>query len=447
MRRALSIAAVICLVMAACSDDAVTTTVTSTTAGTTTTTTTTTTMAPPPTLPQLEQDTIMAVAVWEGLSEAWQQGPSPAARYISENSYPGMPAAYEDCLAAERPQGWKEYSPDAGTLMLDPGWGPSGIDIDVEGRIYTIEVTIREGLGTTADWDTKTLHVSILEGEPYFFFSCEPTPPPTTTTTIAADALAYRLAEGATYTHKITYRSDITEDQSPAEGRTRTGRETWTQYRDFEVGASDSDGTATVWMTFSRVAWEMYSAGVHRNQFDTADDDDPDEWYGDQGDLALETLRLAVGPAGPRIDSRSSHSFLVLPAVPVAVGDTWEGRWSLNEPEMTGTMIITATAVDAGEVRVSFEGTGDGTRLVRDMIKADLDYFTEGEISGTAVIDADTGWLRSMTVDIEAAGTIEIASDGFWQAIRPLAGSSELLIGVPMPVTYEIRIETRTIDG
>ncbi len=104
MRRALSIAAVICLVMAACSDDAVTTTATSTTAGTTTTATTTTTMATTTTLSQLEQDTIMAVSVWEGLSEAWRQGPIPAARYISENSYPGMPAAYEDCLAAERPK-------------------------------------------------------------------------------------------------------------------------------------------------------------------------------------------------------------------------------------------------------------------------------------------------------------------------------------------------------
>jgi hypothetical protein len=404
-------------------------------------------MAPTTTLSELQQDAALAVGVWEGLSEAWQQGPIPAARYISEHSYPGTPVAYEDCLEADRPEGWKEYFPHPDTMAPDPGWEMSGVDIDIEGRVYTIDVVIREGLGTSADRETRTLHVAIRDGEAHFFFACEPAPPPTTTTTIADDALAYRLVEGAAYTHKVTYRSDITEDQSPAEGRTRTGRETWTQYRGFEVGASDSDGAATVWMTFSRVAWEMYSAGVHRNAFDTANDDDPDEWYGDQGDLALETFRMTVAPAGPRIDSRSSHSFLVLPTVPVAVGDTWEGRWALNEPEMAGTMTVTATAVDTDEVRVSFEGTGDGTRLVRDMIKADLDYFTEGEISGMAVIDADTGWLRSMTVDIEAAGTIEITSDGFWQDIRPLAGSDQLLIGVPMPVTYTIRIETRTIEG
>jgi len=458
MRRALAILVIIWMLGAGCGgDQAATTTappVITTAAPTTTTTTTSptttssTTLAPPTTLSQEEQDAPLVMTVWEGYTEAWTQGPEAAARYIVAHTYPGMPAVYEGCLDPDKPRYHRAATPDADTIAPDPGWEPSDLGLEVEGRTYTVDVLFRDGLGADTETEISTVHVTIRDGEPYFFMSCAPPPPPPpTTTTIPAGALAYRLETGAEYGHRVTFRSDITEDQSGAGGTTRTGRETWTHEVEFEVTGTNDEGNPRMAMTFARVTWEMFSGGVHRNAFDSAAGGDPEDWYGIQGDLAGDTSTLTVAPQGPRITSNSSQSFLTLPAAPVTAGDTWQGEWALGDPRLSGTMTITAIEVGDDRVRVSFAGTGSGTRVVEDMFLLDIEYTTEAEISGTALIDAGTGWLRSMTMDIRAEGTIEVTSGGLWMGIRPLAGSRELQAGVPMPVTYAIHIETTTTTG
>jgi hypothetical protein len=420
------------------------------TAATTTTTTTTlpetTTTATTTTLPQEAQDAMLAAQLWKDYDDAWEEGPEAVARFIVENTYPGMPATYEDCLFEFTP-GSRNLIPYRDTVTPDEGWEPAGIDLDVEGRTYTIDVTFRDGTGDDVEEETNTVHVTVRNGEAFFFVSCEPKPPPTTTTTIPADALAYRFEEGAAYTHRVTFRNDITEDQTAAGGSVRAGRETWTHEIRFTVTGFSDAGSPRMEMSFDRVVWEMYSAGVHRNAFDTATDDDPDRWYGYHGDLAGDTRNLTVEPEQPRIGGDTSQSFLTLPAAPIAAGDTWEGEWALGDPRLSGTMTITADEVGDDTVRVSFSGTGDGRRVTEDMISVDLIYETEGSVTGTAVIDAATGWIRTMVIDLNAEGTLQATSGGFWNGIRPLAGSRELQVGPVMPVSYLIHIETTTIDG
>jgi len=407
-------------------------------------TTTTTTVATTTTLSQEEQDAALAVALWEGYTDAWAEGPEAAAHYIVDHTYPGMEATYEGCLDADRPPGYKSYIPNPSSIAPDPGWEPSGVDLSVKGRIYTMDVLCRTGVGNDAEEEVKSLHFAVRDGEACLFISCEP--PPAPTTTIAADALAYRLPTGAAYAQRVTFSNYITEDQSPAGGTVRTGTETWTHYVSFEVTGITDQGTPRLTMRFDRVIWEMFSAGVHRNGFDS-DVDDSEWWYAYHGDLVGDSTTLTVDPDGPRIGGETSQSFLTLPAAPVAPGDAWEGEWALGDPRLSGTMTITATEVGDDVVWVSFAGTGSGTRVVDEIVEIDLEYLTEGEITGTAVIDAGTGWIRSMTMDINAEGTIEVTSTGFWHEIRPLAGSNELEVGFPMPVTYVIHIETTTTAG
>jgi hypothetical protein len=450
MRRSAVLAVAIVLVAGACSGgtssggaagsgggetgEAAATTIAPTTAPSTTTSTSTTST----TLSQEQLDASAAASLWDGLDSAWEEGPEAAARYIEDHTYPGFPAAYEDCLVPGVSPGAMSYAAHPETLESDPGWASSEVDVEVLGRIYTIDVDIRSGIGAEAE--TRTLHVSILDGEPHFFFRCEPR--------LSDDALAYRFEEGDTFRHEVSYRADITEDQTPVGGRVRTGRETWTQERSFVVEEAEDGGPASIEMTYERVTWEMFTGGVHYNAFDT-DRDPEDRWYGDQGDLALKTRGWKLQPAGPAsINSELFPSFLPLPAEEVGTGSSWEGRWSLGDPRLAGPMTITVTGAGEETVEVAFEGTGSGTRTISDPIKLDLSFDTEATMSGTAVIESGTGWVRSMTVEIDAEGTIEVTSGGFYQNIRPLAPFlDEVPLGSPIPATYEIRMETVTVGG
>jgi hypothetical protein len=198
-------------------------------------------------------------------------------------------------------------------------------------------------------------------------------------------------------------------------------------------------------MAIERVVWEMFSGGVHRNAFDSDIQTDPQRWTGYHGDLVGDTTTLVAHPEGPRIGGETSQSFLTLPVAAVTPGDSWEGTWALGQLDLTGEMQITATEVGDDRVVVEFAGTGSGVRTATDLVKIDIVYTTDAEISGRAVIDAATGWVESMSIDIAATGTIEVTSTGFWNEVRPLAGSAELQVGVPMPVTYQIHIETTTL--
>jgi len=170
-------------------------------------------------------------------------------------------------------------------------------------------------------------------------------------------------------------------------------------------------------------------------------------WYGVQVDLAFDVSDLMVEPEDPRIGARESFSFLNLPATAVVEGDTWDSDWGLNEPALRGSMTVTATSVGDDEIRVSFDGWGEGFHKIDRQFRAAYGLRTAAATSRTAVIDTATGWLRSVVADIAAEGTIEVTTTGFWDGIRPLAGSSERDIGVEMPTTYTIRIEIRAVEG
>jgi hypothetical protein len=199
----------LCLVAAACggTESAVPTT-TEPPATTTTTSTSTTT-----TLPQEEQDVAAVLAIWEGMNAAWVEGPEAAALYITEHTYPGMPADYEHCLLESRAAGLMEYSPDADTIYPDPDWSPPAADIRVDGRIYGMATVITEGQGAGSEPTLRLLHVTIDEGEAFFFLSCDPPPPPTTTTTTTTTTLPPMAIEG--YDGDGVYEVEVVVEADP----------------------------------------------------------------------------------------------------------------------------------------------------------------------------------------------------------------------------------------
>jgi len=457
MRKVLAAMMALGLVMAGCGDDdavseptnsitTLATTVATSTTLTSTTTSTTTTLAPTTTMSQEQQDAAFGAALWDGLTWAWVEGPAAAARYIEANTYPGWPAVYEDCLMADRPAGWRQYVPMPDTIEPDPGWGSSDIAVEVQGRIYTMDVEVWSGVGGEEEQSTNTSHISVLGDDVFFFFVCEPA--------LAEDALAYRLDEGATYTHKVTFRSNITEDQSPAGGRQRTGREDWTIFRTFEVTQA-GERDARVEMEIDRVIWEIASTvgnHTHGASLDSDVNTDHGEPPGPLADVIGFRATLNLYPDGPGSlpplhRRRTSFSLIDLPVSAVTEGDSWVSDWGLDKPALLGTVTVTVTSIDDEQVWVALEGTGTGSKTYLEVPLARYELVTAASVSGTAVIDRATGWVQSVDVDIEAEGTIEFTTQGVWMGLRPLFSQDDLDIGVEMPTTYTIRIETRTVEG
>ena len=122
----------------------------------------------------------------------------------------------------------------------------------------------------------------------------------------------------------------------------------------------------------------------------------------------------------------------------------------VNAGPSSASGVLITDSLPAGATFVSASNGGDtvnAANIVEWLPALTMAANDTVTYTGTAVIEAGTGWVTSMTMDIAASGTIEVTSTGFWQEIRPLAGSAELNAGVPMPVTYVIHIETTTVDG
>ncbi len=199
----------LCLVAAACGGtESASPTTTKPPVATTTISTSTTT-----TLPQEDQDVAAVLAIWDEMNAAWVEGPDAAALFLTEHTYPGMPAEYEHCLLESRAAGFMEYSPEAGTIDPDPGWSPAAGDLRVDGRIYRVAVVITEGTGAGSERTLRLLRVTILEDEAFFFLSCEPPPPPTTTTTTTTTTLPPMSIEG--YDGDGVYEVDVVVEVDP----------------------------------------------------------------------------------------------------------------------------------------------------------------------------------------------------------------------------------------
>ena len=174
---------------------------------------------------------------------------------------------------------------------------------------------------------------------------------------------------------------------------------------------------------------------------------DPSEWIGPIGDLVGHETRFKVGAAGTNVGGATSFSFVDTPVRDIAEGDAWTSDWRLGGPALSGSMTVTVTAVNDDQVTVAFEGSGEGTKTYLEAPSARYKLVTAARVTGTAIVDRATGWVRTLHATIEAEGSIEFVNQGYWNGIRPLFSSDSIEVGTEMPTTYEITVEVTTIDG
>lgn len=115
---------------------------------------------------------------------AWLGRPDSAAEYTVEHNHPVFEYSVDERLLADAPEDCVEaYEPDVTSLEPDPDWTiPDGRyeGEQPEGDTCTMDVTYTYGNGVPGEGpdsgaDDITPHVAWLDGEAYFFFTCDAT--------------------------------------------------------------------------------------------------------------------------------------------------------------------------------------------------------------------------------------------------------------------------------
>ncbi len=156
---------------------------TSTTAATTTTTEPTTTTLSPEALAAMEYeaDAELIKQLWWDHNLAWFDGFDSGLRFWVDHNYPPMGCTFDDYMASWFPTGpieglQIERIVNTPTIEPDAGWvipGGKLKGVSAEGRVYVMAV--RDTFAYPGDVPapvTRALHVTILDGEPYFFIGC-----------------------------------------------------------------------------------------------------------------------------------------------------------------------------------------------------------------------------------------------------------------------------------
>ncbi len=177
------------LLMSACGDDSgtaeTTTSAVPTTVATTTTTieATTTTLSPEELAAmEYDADVMLIKQLWRGSSDSWFSSFEKGVQYRIDHNYPDERCTFDDYMTFVFPEGplegfQVEDVVDASTIERDEGWIIPGGRTDgmlAKGRVYIMSVTTTRSVPgyESSPPETNEVHVTILDGEPYFFFTC-----------------------------------------------------------------------------------------------------------------------------------------------------------------------------------------------------------------------------------------------------------------------------------
>lgn len=129
-----------------------------------------------------EDDVELIVDLWKRQTTAWIPGFDAGIEFWVAHNYPDMGCTFTDYLSSRFPQGpvdglIVERVADPESVELDEGWRiPGGrLEGDVaKGRVYEVTVESRrfQAGQPTPEPERIELHVTILDGEPYFFLGC-----------------------------------------------------------------------------------------------------------------------------------------------------------------------------------------------------------------------------------------------------------------------------------
>jgi hypothetical protein len=151
---------------------------------------TTTTVAPTTTTDPTEGDKQLVRSLYYGFSQSWRDGLDAGFGFMAAHEDPLYRYTASECKAKwlVDPSGKPvdgsaitQYSdsivPDVSTMALDPHWViPAGHSAGQrpEGRTYIVTVTesFTEN-GSGVPQKTSQLHVTILNGEAYFYYQCD----------------------------------------------------------------------------------------------------------------------------------------------------------------------------------------------------------------------------------------------------------------------------------
>jgi hypothetical protein len=139
-------------------------------------TTTTTATTPPST------DEDLIVGLWQRQTSAWTAGFDAGVEFWVDNNYPPMECTFSDYMSSRFPLGpveglIVERVADPESIQPDDGWVIPGGSLEgevAEGRVYVLTVESRrfEAGQPTPEPETLELHVTIIDGVPYFFLGC-----------------------------------------------------------------------------------------------------------------------------------------------------------------------------------------------------------------------------------------------------------------------------------
>lgn len=131
-------------------------------------------------LPEWTEDQRLVDDLYYQASNAYQRGNWP--QFIVDNNHPDLDYTVEECEqgGADSDDSFSLVTPDLDSMTLDEGWSLDGSRHDgltPDGTVY--ELPVRDLFYDTADdyptsdVETQDVHVSIRDGQAYFFVTCE----------------------------------------------------------------------------------------------------------------------------------------------------------------------------------------------------------------------------------------------------------------------------------
>ncbi len=137
---------------------------------------------PSTTAPPEASDVELIVDLWQRQTTSWVGGFDAGVEFWVDNNYPEMNCTFSDYMSSRFPTGpveglIVERIADPDSVERDDGWTIPGGSLEGEvaqGRVYKVSVESRrfEAGEPTPEPETLELHVTIIEGEPYFFLGC-----------------------------------------------------------------------------------------------------------------------------------------------------------------------------------------------------------------------------------------------------------------------------------
>jgi len=122
-------------------------------------------------------DNALIRGLWLGFSEAWEDGPPGAERFLEENNYAPYQKDSDLCRKSDEDRGVqrKEFAYDDDTIKREENWSiPEGSlkGQKPQGRVYSMKIQQRVVTDEGRASVTGKSHVLIDDGKAYLFLDC-----------------------------------------------------------------------------------------------------------------------------------------------------------------------------------------------------------------------------------------------------------------------------------